>query len=104
MMDDLLSRFLPQFVTLARTRIETAITAAKKRDADSVKTTVRELHTLVGEAGLLGLAQVVPLARECEQKAKHLHASQTDAEVVGLVDALRELNRMIEVIGGTAPQ
>lgn len=103
-MDDLLSRFLPQFVTLARTRIETVIAAAEKRDAESVKTTVRELHTLVGEAGLLGLSQVVPLARECEQKAKALYASQTETEVGVFIDALLALKGMIETIGGTATQ
>lgn len=104
-MDDLLSRFLPQFVTLARTRIETVITAAKKRDAESVKVTIRELHTLVGEAGLLGLTQVVPLARACEVKAKQQHISQPEAEVVAFIDALRELKQMIETIGGaTATQ
>jgi HPt (histidine-containing phosphotransfer) domain-containing protein len=101
-MDDLLARFLPQFVTLARTRIEVAITTAQKRDAESFKTTVRELHTLVGEAGLLGLGQVVPLARTCEQKAKYLHGPHTDADVAGLVEALHDLGRMIENIGGGA--
>ncbi|HET9625315.1 MAG TPA: Hpt domain-containing protein [Kofleriaceae bacterium] len=103
-MEDLLARFLPQFVTLARTRIETAISATTKRDAESVKMTVRELHTLVGEAGLLGLGQVVPLARACEQKAKHLQGPHSDADVSGLVDALHELERVIDGIGGpTAP-
>jgi HPt (histidine-containing phosphotransfer) domain-containing protein len=101
-MDDLLSRFLPQFVKLARERIEAVITAAKQRDGELVKKAVRELHTLVGEAGLLGLSQVAGFARECENKAKQLQATHGEADAVGLIDALAELSRMIETVGGAA--
>ncbi|HEX4420002.1 MAG TPA: Hpt domain-containing protein [Kofleriaceae bacterium] len=97
-MDDLLARFLPQFVTLAKTRITVAITGVGQRDAASVQKTVRELHTLAGEAGLLGLSQVVPLARDCEQKAKNLHSSPTSTDVDVLVAALHELEQLIEGI------
>jgi hypothetical protein len=99
-MEDLLAKFLPQFVTLARSRIEVAITSAPKRDAESAKLTVRELHTLVGEAGLLGLGQVVPLARDCEQKAKTLHGNPSDADIARLIEGLRELDRVISSLGG----
>ena len=97
-MDDLYARFLPQFVALARTRLAQAISTAGARDAAAVTTTVRELHTLAGEAGLLGLRELVPLARDCEQKAKQLLTSRADADVEVLVVALRQLVGRIEEV------
>jgi chemotaxis protein histidine kinase CheA len=95
MEDDLAARFLPQFVALARARVDVALAAAARRDHGATTTTVRELHSLAGEAGLLGLHQVIPLARDGEHKAKLLRASQADADADALVAALRELDRLI---------
>ena len=63
--------------------------------------TARNLHTLAGEAGLLGLHDVVPLAREGETRAKALGGSRSDADAESLVDVLRRLERVIESIGAT---
>lgn len=101
MEEDLYARFLPQFVTLARTRLTAAISVAIRRDHAATATMIRDLHTLAGEAGLLGLSAVVPLARECEQKAKTLHISRADADAEELVAALRNLEQIIESIGVT---
>ncbi|HEX8110490.1 MAG TPA: Hpt domain-containing protein [Kofleriaceae bacterium] len=101
-MDDLSAKFLPQFLELARSRVATAIQAAVARDHLAAPTIARNLHTLAGEAGLLGLHDVVPLAREGEHKAKSLGASRTDADAELLVDALRRLERVIESIGATS--
>jgi HPt (histidine-containing phosphotransfer) domain-containing protein len=98
-MDDLNAKFLPQFLELARSRVAAAIQAAIARDHLAATTIARNLHTLAGEAGLLGLHDVVPLARDGEQKAKSLGASRTDADAELLVDALRQLERAIEGIG-----
>ena len=94
--DDLTARFLPQFVALARARVDAALAAAARRDHGATTTTVRELHSLAGEAGLLGLREVIPLARDSEQKAKLLRASRADADADALVAALCELDRIIE--------
>jgi HPt (histidine-containing phosphotransfer) domain-containing protein len=102
-MDDLYEKFLPQFVTLARSRVAVAITVATQRDHSASTTIVRELHTLAGEAGLLGLGDVVPLARDCEKKAKALHLSREAADAEALVAALRQLERVIESIGAPSP-
>ncbi|HEU4734580.1 MAG TPA: Hpt domain-containing protein [Kofleriaceae bacterium] len=99
--DDLYARFLPQFIKSARGRLAVAISATTGRDHAATPTVVRELHTLAGEAGLLGLSAVVPLARECEQIAKTLHISRADADAEGLVAALRNLEQIIESIGAT---
>ena len=97
--DDLYARFLPPFVALARTRVASALAAVQQRDHGAMTTTVRELHSLAGEAGLLGLREVIPLARDSEQKAKLLHVSQADADAEALVVALRKLSKVIEGIG-----
>jgi len=102
-MDDLYAKFLPQFVTLARSRVATAIAVATRRDQTATTTIVRELHTLAGEAGLLGLGDVVPLARDCERRAKALHGSQAADDAEGLVAALRQLERVIEGVAATGP-
>jgi HPt (histidine-containing phosphotransfer) domain-containing protein len=98
-MDDLSAKFLPQFLELARSRLNAAIQGATARDPVAATTTARNLHTLAGEAGLLGLHDVVPLAREGEHKAKALGASGTDTDAELLVDVLRRLERVIESIG-----
>lgn len=100
-MDDLHAKFMPQFLELARSRLAAALKAATARDHLAATTTARNLHTLAGEAGLLGLHDVVPLAREGEQKAKAVGASRTDADAELLVDALRRLQQVIESIGAT---
>ena len=100
-MDELSAKFLPQFLDLARSRVTTAIQAAIARDHLAATAIARNLHTLAGEAGLLGLHDVVPLARDGEQKAKSLGASRAEADAELLVDALRQLERVIESIGAT---
>lgn len=100
-MDDLNAQFLPQFLELARSRVTAAIQAAAARDHLAAPTIARNLHTLAGEAGLLGLHDVVPLARDGEHKARSLGAGRTEADAEQLLDALRRLERVIETIGET---
>jgi HPt (histidine-containing phosphotransfer) domain-containing protein len=102
-MEDLYAKFLPMFVTLARSRLATAITVATQRDHAALPTIIRELHTLAGEAGLLGLGDVVPLARDGEQKAKALLLSRAAPDAEALVAALRQLERVIESIAPPGP-
>jgi len=104
MEDDLTARFLPQFVALARSRVEVALDAVARRDHGATQTTVRELHSLAGEAGLLGLHQVIPVARDGEQKAKRLHTSHADADADALAAALRELDQIIDGIAPAPPR
>jgi chemotaxis protein histidine kinase CheA len=102
-MDDLVARFLPQFVALARARVATAITVATLRDQSAAPTLVRELHTLAGEAGLLGLGDVVPIARDCEAKAKVLQRTLAGPDAELLLAALHQLDRVIESIAASLP-
>jgi HPt (histidine-containing phosphotransfer) domain-containing protein len=100
-MEDLRAKFVPQFVALARARLSVALAAVARRDHGATTKTVRELHSLAGEAGLLGLDAVIPLARDSEHKAKLLRVSQADADADALVAALRELELVIESIAAT---
>jgi len=96
MMDDLLAKFLPQFVAHTRTRVAAAIGSTTQRDRASFAKTVSELHTVAGEAGLLGLTDVFPLVRDCEQKAKRLRDTGAEADVEVLLAALHHLAQVIE--------
>jgi HPt (histidine-containing phosphotransfer) domain-containing protein len=98
-MDELYARFLPQFVALARTRLAAAIITAEQRDQATTTTMMRELHTIAGEAGLLGLTAVVPLARDCEQRAKLLQVGGLGDD--GLLASLHRLAQAIEALTPT---
>lgn len=95
-MEELYAKFLPEFVKLARSRIAAAITSAGQVDAAEAKKRTRELHTLAGEAGLLGLSHIVPLARGCEAKSAKLEAQPSDADAAVFIASLRELSSVIE--------
>jgi HPt (histidine-containing phosphotransfer) domain-containing protein len=99
-MDDMLARFLPQFITTARKRVSLALQAALARDHTAAPTAIRELHALAGEAGLLGLRDMIPLARDGEAKAKALQSATGGDD---LIEALRRLERAIEHLAATAP-
>jgi chemotaxis protein histidine kinase CheA len=101
LIDDLYEKFLPQFIPVARARVAAAVAAARRRDHQAMLVVMRELHTLAGEAGLLGLGELVPLARECERKAKQLDGSRAEGDAEMLDAGLGELERMIEGIGAT---
>jgi chemotaxis protein histidine kinase CheA len=96
MMDDLLAKFLPQFLAHTRTRVATAIASTAQRDRAAVAKTINELHTVAGEAGLLGLTDVFPLVRDCEQKAKRLRETSAESDVEVLLAALQHLEQVIE--------
>lgn len=97
-MDDLLASFLPRFRALADTRLARSIEIATKRDVDNTPAIARDLHALAGEAGLLGLSAIVPLARAGEEQARKLRASHSDQDAAALLAALNELKRAIELV------
>ena len=62
-MKDLLAEFLPRFAASASERLGRARALVAERRLDAVG---RELHTLAGEAAVLGLRSVAELARRGE--------------------------------------
>jgi HPt (histidine-containing phosphotransfer) domain-containing protein len=102
-MDELLAKFLSQFLVVARSRIAMSHAAATQREAAPIQKIIRELHTLAGEAGLLGVSNIVPLARECEKQAKSFLANRSDEQAEVLVASLRELERVVDEIEAANP-
>jgi HPt (histidine-containing phosphotransfer) domain-containing protein len=104
LLDEIHAMFLPQFSALANARVTRGLEAATQRDHQAMAFAVRELHALAGEAGLLGLVDVVPLARAAEGKAKQFCTSRSDADADALVTALTELNTLMEHVGAPSPK
>ena len=97
-MDELFAKFLPQFTELARDRMKRAYAAAASPpDEPTLTAVMRDLHGIAGEAGLLGLAQVVPVARSAEAHARMLRDG--GCEAAAFLGALRELGVALEAIG-----
>jgi HPt (histidine-containing phosphotransfer) domain-containing protein len=100
-MDELYKKFLPQFTDLARDRMRRAYEAAAKPDEPTLTAVMRDLHGIAGEAGLLGLARIVPVARNAEEHAKRLRDGRGEVEVAAFRGALRELGAALESVGAT---
>jgi HPt (histidine-containing phosphotransfer) domain-containing protein len=98
-MDDLVARFLPQFVALARTRMAAVNSWMTRRDSAEKRTTLRELHSLKGDAGMLELTEVSLLAKDCEKQVERLSAESTEADLEPVLAALGHLARVIEGLG-----
>lgn len=90
-MDDLRAAFLPRFAALAERRVASAFVVASGRDHGAAEATARELHSLAGEAGLLGFAALVPLARACEEKVRAMGALRTGEAADAFALALQAL-------------
>lgn len=105
MMDDLYEKFLPQFVELSRVRIERALETLAQPERTAEHTTmtivIRELHSITGEAGLLGLPHVMALARQTEELAKRLRDSGAAADADALTGAIRDLKDALELVGAS---
>ncbi|HEY1690879.1 MAG TPA: Hpt domain-containing protein [Polyangiaceae bacterium] len=94
-MDELVAKFLPRFAVLARDRIEGALRAAEGRRHDRAEAVAHDMHSLAGEAGLLGLEGVIVVARAAEDAARRFGGSGGDADAAAFVDCLRSLERAV---------
>lgn len=94
-MHELVAKFLPQFVKSARAQMAKVDRWMVRRDQAEKKATLREIHSLKGDAGMLELSEVALLAKDCEEKVKQLHADSTDADIEHVVAALRQLEGVI---------
>lgn len=103
MMDDLYEKFRPQFVELARVRIERAKeTLAARPEHAAMTVVIREFHSIAGEAGLLGLPHVMGLARQTEDLAKRFRDSGAAADADALAGAIRDLKTALELVGASS--
>jgi HPt (histidine-containing phosphotransfer) domain-containing protein len=96
--DDLQSAFVPRFVKSARTRLMRALADTRNHVHAETPRTVADLHTIAGDAGLLGLPKLAELARSCEDAARNAQHSCEDAELDHLADMLGELSDSIDLL------
>lgn len=96
MNEDIQATFMHRFTSLARTRVIHALDATSRRDPTALATVVRDMHSLAGEAGLLGLAEVVPLARSGEDRARQLVGAPSAEAADAMLVVLRELEQLVD--------
>ncbi len=92
-MTDLVARFLPRFAALARERVARAMAVASSADVAQAPAVARDMHSVAGEAGMLGLQDVLQAAREAEGAAKRFTADPHHVEA--LASAARALEAAV---------
>ena len=102
MMEELYAKFVPQFLELARERMQRAYEAAAKPEGPALTVVIRDLHGIAGEAGLLGLAHLIPIARNAEEHAKRLRDAPGADAASAFVGALNELGAALETVGASS--
>lgn len=101
MMDDVRQKFLPRFASLARERIARAKELAQERPkGEEALSLAREFHSLAGEAGLLGLGELIQLARAVEEAATQIHNDRSTERIANLREALASLERALDTVQG----
>ncbi len=94
-MDELVAKFLPRFAALAQSRLRAAMDAAVHGHHDRAEVTAHDLHSLAGEAGLLGLEGVIEAARTAEDAARRFGGSTSEEDTRAFVDCLKVLERAV---------
>ena len=93
MIDDIRAKFLPRFVASARERLERASKLIAD-GADAAPSIAADLHTIAGEASIMGLHEVATMARESE-RAVRIVGGVDDAQ---LLTSLYKLWRRIDAL------
>jgi HPt (histidine-containing phosphotransfer) domain-containing protein len=87
--DDLIARFLPQFIESAHQRVRKSTEFLSARDTGKL---AAEMHTLAGEASVLGLAEIATLARSAEQLARRATLDDYEAKLAEIEQRIAALN------------
>lgn len=95
MMEQLVAKFLPRFTALARERLRKAGAIAAERRHEQAEAAAHDMHSLAGEAGLLGLEGVIPIARRAEEAARRFGATGGEAEAQALGECVMALERAV---------
>jgi HPt (histidine-containing phosphotransfer) domain-containing protein len=98
LIEDIQATFLHRFMALARTRIANARVAIIRRDPISLGVVARDMHSIAGEGGLLGIPGVVPIARRAEVSTKQLVSDPAGADE--LTATLLELEQLVDRLSG----
>jgi CheY-like chemotaxis protein/HPt (histidine-containing phosphotransfer) domain-containing protein len=97
--DGLRARFLPKFVASARDHVRRGLAAIH----DDANTASAALHSLAGEACMLGLVDLADIAHAGEDAAARWLADDSTSARVECARALRDLARKLDELEHAAP-
>jgi len=98
---DFVARFGRRFIATARERLAAAAGLDGERPVDAARTLALHLHSISGEAAMIGFADLSQLARDVMQAARAVEAGTTPAgECAGEV---ARLLRVIDELDATLP-
>lgn len=101
MLDELRARFRTRFIETARARIRLSLSLLG--DPDGAAQLVTELHSLAGEASMLGLDDIAEIARSGEDAAKEWQTGTVVAQV-RCARAVRTLSQQVEAFAAEPPE
>lgn len=91
------ARFMGRFIEVARTRLAHALALTAEGSGDAVAVAT-ELHTLAGEASVLGIKDVAEAARQAETAARSWQMAADTAAQMQCARAIRALRQTVEVL------
>ena len=91
MIDEIREKFLPRFIASARARLQHASDAISQ-GSEAAPAIAADLHTIAGEASIMGLAEIAEIARESERAVRQV-GGLDDATILA---ALGRLARGLE--------
>jgi HPt (histidine-containing phosphotransfer) domain-containing protein len=103
MKEDLWARFGARFIDTARTRLSRVSPVVDAGSREGLANVVHEMHSLAGEASMLGVAPIAELARRVEVAAKKWGgATDEDAAVrAACATALGRLGEALEKLAAS---
>lgn len=98
MIDELRARYLPRFVATAQRRLAAAMEAVTPAGAGAPQVARSELHTLAGEAGILGLTAIATQAQAAEADAVRWRDTDDVAARARVAIAVRQLGAAVRAL------
>jgi CheY-like chemotaxis protein/HPt (histidine-containing phosphotransfer) domain-containing protein len=108
MLDELRAEFLPEFVRGSRARIRQALAMLSPTAAANSENEMpidELMHTIAGEAAMIGLPEVATAARTAQQAAKRCQGPQgrTPLALIGCARAIRNLALLVDGLKPASP-
>ena len=98
---DLIARFGRRFIRSARERLAAASGLDGSQPAEAARTLALHLHSISGEAAMIGFAELSQLAREVMRTARSVEESALPAS--DCAAAIARLSRVIDELERTLP-
>ena len=97
---DLIARFGRRFVRAARERLAVAAGLDGDKPGEAARTLALHLHSISGEAAMIGFAELSELAREVMRSARAVETGAAPAECAA---GVARLNAQLDEIERTLP-